>query len=98
MRNNLHIIIISLVLICLTGLSYADQKQVILTTTDLKGDYEILGIVTYSSGTPDINIVNEGLKKKAAQMNADYVVSVRYISHTGKLFGWGTAVKINRLR
>lgn len=95
MRSSLSIIIIISLVFCQT-LLFAQQKQVILTTTDLKEDYKILGIVTYSSGTPDIDLVNDGLRKKAQQMDADYVISIRYISHTGKIFGCGTAVKVKK--
>ncbi len=72
----------------------ADKKSVILSTTDLKQDYEILGLVSYRTGELTPKTINDQLTKQAADMGADYVICITYYNNAGYLYGSGTAVKL----
>ncbi|MDD5680551.1 MAG: hypothetical protein PHI59_04860 [Candidatus Omnitrophica bacterium] len=72
----------------------AGNKGVILSTVDLKADYEILGIVSYRSSETMPDRIDRALREQAADMGADYVIGVTYYSGFGYLYGSGTAVKL----
>lgn len=76
--------------------SGADKKGVVLTTTDLKEDYEILGIVYYRSSELNPKKIHEELAKQAESMGADYVICIVYYNNAGYLYGSGTAVKLSK--
>ncbi|MDP3790253.1 MAG: hypothetical protein Q8R48_07625 [Candidatus Omnitrophota bacterium] len=67
---------------------------VVLSTGDLKTDYEILGIVSYRSSETMPDKINNELKKQAEDLDADYVIGITYYSGFGYLYGSGTAVKL----
>lgn len=67
---------------------------VVLSTCDLKADYEILGVVSYRSSETMPEKINSELKKQADDMGADYVIGINYYSGFGYLYGSGTAVKL----
>lgn len=67
---------------------------VVLSTVDLKVDYDILGVVSYRSSETMPDKINSELKKQAKDMGADYVIGVTYYSGFGYLYGSGTAVKL----
>ena len=74
----------------------AKPKGVVVSTSDAKASYNVLGLVSYRSGKAGGRVVNdieEGLAKEGAKLGADAVVSVRFLSYTGYLYGYGTAVK-----
>ena len=72
----------------------AEKKGVILATTDLKQDYEILGLVSYRTGELTPKAINDQLAKQAENMGADYVICITYYNNAGYLYGSGTAVKL----
>ncbi|MFH0839668.1 MAG: hypothetical protein V1883_01460 [Candidatus Omnitrophota bacterium] len=72
----------------------AEKKGVILTTADLKQDYEILGLVFYRTGELSPKKINDELTKQAESMGADYVIGIIYYNNAGYLYGSGTAVKL----
>jgi len=69
-------------------------NAIILTTTDLKQDYEILGLVYYRSSELDPKKIHEELRKQAKILGADYVIGITYYENAGYLYGSGTAVKL----
>ncbi|MFH0771839.1 MAG: hypothetical protein V1933_04405 [Candidatus Omnitrophota bacterium] len=92
----------TLILICvtITNLSaplFAETKkpkEVILTTADIKDSYKVIGIISVRSGDVTLDAINDKLKQQAAQLGANYVVGVNYLTYSGYLFAYGTAVKI----
>lgn len=70
------------------------KKGVILTTTDLKQDYEILGLVYYRSSELSPKKIHDELRKQAEDLGADYVIGITYYNNAGYLYGSGTAVKL----
>lgn len=73
----------------------ADKKGVILsTTTDLKENYDILGLVYYRSSELSPKKIHDELRKQAEGMGADYVIGITYYNNAGYLYGSGTAVKL----
>lgn len=83
----------------------AKAEKIILTTMDLKRDYEILDIIWSDEVHLDLNIdyisQKNDLKKKAAAIGADAVIGVRLflcnvdgrITNSGNRRWYGTAVK-----
>ena len=71
----------------------ADKSKIILSTTDIDTPYDIIGIVSYKTGEPDVDVVNRGIMRQAARLNATNVVGIRYFSSAGFFYGYGTAVK-----
>ncbi len=67
---------------------------VVLSTVDLKVDYDILGVVSYRSSETMPEKINSELKRQADDLGADYVIGVTYYSGFGYLYGSGTAVKL----
>lgn len=70
------------------------KKDVVLSTVDIDEDYEILGLIHYRSSELGLKKMHKELKKQAKKMGADYVVGIIYFSHSGYLYGSGTAVKL----
>ena len=76
------------------GRGGSGTKTIKLTTGDLSRAYEIVGIVSYKTGSTSVDDVNKGLIKAAGKMGGvQYIISVRYFSHAGSIYGYGTAVK-----
>ena len=71
-------------------------KPILLTTGDLKEDYEILGLISAVTGSTDMDNLQSAMIDKARRFGADYVISIRFISHAGSLYCYGTAVKIKK--
>lgn len=71
-------------------------KEVILTSTDIREDYEILGIVSVRSGEVVLDSINEKLKEEAKNLGADYVIGINYFNYSGYIYAYGTAVKIKK--
>lgn len=72
----------------------AGKKGVILSTLDIKADYDILGIVSYRSSETIPSKINNELRSQAEDLGADYVIGITYYSGFGYLYGSGTAVKL----
>jgi hypothetical protein len=70
-----------------------DKKDIILSTVDISGEYEIIGIVYGRIGTTDIKELNKELKRRAAKIDADAVIGIRYLPYIGYLYAYGTAIK-----
>jgi hypothetical protein len=87
-------IIVSVGVFSYPSTSYSDNVKII--TSDLNKPYKILGLVSFRSGFPVFEKVNDQLRKQAEDMGADYIIETRYLVGTdsGYFFGYGTAVKI----
>ena len=70
------------------------RKEVILSTVDLKEDYEILGLVYYRSSELNPKKIHDELRSQAEALGADYVIGITYYNNAGYLYGSGTAVKL----
>ena len=74
----------------------AKAKRVVVSTSDAKASYEVLGLVSCRSGKAGGSIVSDiekTLAEEGANLGADAVVSMRFLSHAGYIYGYGTAVK-----
>lgn len=76
--------------------SYDAPKPIFLTTGDLKENYEVLGLISAVTGSTDMDSLQNAMLDKARRFGADYVIAIRYISHAGSLYCYGTAVKIKK--
>lgn len=92
---------ILITLIITFGLSYpqsfAQKKRKArpeIITVDLKKNYKILKMVSVRSGGTELENVDRELLKEAKKIGADFIIGVRYFSHQGYLYGYGTAVKL----
>jgi uncharacterized protein YbjQ (UPF0145 family) len=72
------------------------KKSSILTTSDSVGTSEFTRIISARAGSTDPESANAELLKVANSIGADYVLSVRFLSHAGYLFAYGTAVKVKQ--
>lgn len=94
------IVVFSALFIAIAPNSCAEEKkkpkEVILTSTDIKEDYEILGIVSVRSGEVVLDSINEKLKGEAKNLGADYVIGISYFNYSGYIYAYGTAVKIKK--
>ncbi|OGX28281.1 MAG: hypothetical protein A3F87_03650 [Omnitrophica WOR_2 bacterium RIFCSPLOWO2_12_FULL_51_24] len=70
------------------------QKDVILSTEDIKDSYKVIGIVSIRAGEVDLAAVNSKLKDAAKELGADYVIGINYFTYSGYIYAYGTAVKI----
>lgn len=70
------------------------EKEIVLTTADIKEDYEVLGLVWVRSGEVNLSNVNEKLKEEAKKIGADNVLMVRYFVYSSYIYAYGTAVKL----
>lgn len=90
------IIFLTAVFIIIYSISvYSQEKKkgIILSTGDIPGNYEVIGIVYGRIGTAEIKELNSELEKRADKMDADAVINVRYLPYVGYLYAYGTAVK-----
>ncbi len=78
------------------GQQQQKKKSAILTTSDGIGNYEWIRIISARAGSTDPESANAELLKTANSIGADYVLSVRFLSHAGYLFAYGTAVKVKQ--
>lgn len=76
--------------------SQEKNKGIILSTGDIPGDYEVIGIAYGRISTADIKELNSELEKRADKMGADAVINVRYLPYIGYLYAYGTAVKFKK--
>ena len=72
----------------------AKQKDVILTTADIKDSYKVIGIVSIRGGEVNLDALNSKLKDAAKELGADYVIGIQYFNYSGYVYAYGTAVKI----
>ena len=71
------------------------KKEVILTTTDIKDSYKVIGLISAKTGETNLDTLNDKLKETAKDLGADYVIGVGYFfMQGGYLYAYGTAVKI----
>jgi hypothetical protein len=70
------------------------KKGVVLSTVNIKEDYEIIGLVSYRSNELDPKKIHNELTKQAEAMGADCVIGITYYNNLGYLYGSGTAVKL----
>lgn len=78
------------------GQQQQKKKSAVLTTSDGIGNYEWTKIISARAGSTDPESANAELLKTANSIGADYVLSVRFLSHAGYLFAYGTAVKVKQ--
>lgn len=69
-------------------------KSVIVTTGDIQKNYEIIGIISASITSDNLEDLERKLGKKALKLGANAVVSVRYLLFGGRIYAYGTAVKL----
>ena len=72
----------------------AKQKDIILTTADIKDSYKVIGIVSIRGGEVNLDALNSKLKDAAKELGADYVIGIQYFTYSGYVYAYGTAVKI----
>jgi hypothetical protein len=70
------------------------KKEVLLTTTDIKDSYKVVGVVSVKSGEINLDVLNDKLKETAKDLGADYVIGVTYFTYSGYVYAYGTAVKV----
>lgn len=71
------------------------KKEVILTTTDIRDSYKVIGMISVRTGETNLDTLNDKLKEAAKDLGADYVIGVGYFyAQGGYLYAYGTAVKI----
>lgn len=70
------------------------QKDIILTTADIKDSYKVIGIVSIRSGEVNLDALNSKLKDAARELGADFVIGINYFTYSGYVYAYGTAVKI----
>ncbi len=69
-------------------------KPMIITTGDIREDYEVIDIIAVSIISDNLEKLQYKLKKEALKRKADAVVSVRYLLYGGRIYAYGTAVKL----
>lgn len=95
-----HLIRLS-ALICaaslIAAIAYSAEKEagVVITTEDIRADYEVLGIV-HARHMKDVDGVNGELARKAAALGADFLIGTHYFEYQSQLHGAGTAVKVKK--
>jgi len=70
------------------------KKEVLLTTTDIKDSYKVIGIISVKSGEINLDVLNDKLKEAAKDLGADYIIGVTYFTYSGYVYAYGTAVKV----
>lgn len=75
---------------------YSQEKNIILSTGDIPGNYEVIGIAYGRISTDEIKELNSELERRADKMGADAVINVRYLPYVGYLYAYGTAVKFKK--
>ncbi len=76
--------------------SVETSSPILMTSADLKKDYDILGLITAVTGSTDIDSLRAPMASKAESLGADYIIGVEFVSHAGALYGYGTAVKTKK--
>ena len=71
-----------------------ETKSIVLTTGDINKDYDIIDIISVSIINDDIEDLKQKLRKKALRLNADAVISVKYLLFRSRIYAYGTAVKL----
>jgi hypothetical protein len=74
--------------------SNGKQKEIVLTTGDLKESYKVIGIISARGGEVNLDGLNGKLKDTARDLGADYVVGINYFNYSGYVYAYGTAVKL----
>ncbi|MDD5072789.1 MAG: hypothetical protein PHX64_03200 [Candidatus Omnitrophica bacterium] len=69
-------------------------KDVVLTTSDIKDSYKVIGIVSVRGGEVNLDALNSKLKDAGKELGADYIIGIQYFTYSGYVYGYGTAVKI----
>ena len=69
-------------------------KPVIITTGDIRENYEIIGIISANIISDNLEDLKHKLRKEALKLKADAVVSVRYVLFRSRIYAYGTAVKL----
>ena len=72
----------------------AKTKDIILTTSDIKDSYKVIGIISARGGEVNLENLNAKLKEEARGLGADYVIGINYFTYSGYVYAFGTAVKI----
>ena len=70
------------------------QKDIILTTADIKESYKVIGIVSIRGGEVNLDALNSKLKDAGKELGADAVIGIQYFTYSGYVYAYGTAVKI----
>ncbi|MEA3305273.1 MAG: hypothetical protein U9R52_00500 [Candidatus Omnitrophota bacterium] len=71
-----------------------EAKPIIMTTGDIRESYDIIDIITVSIIGDNLKDLKRKLRKKALKLNADAVVSVKYVLFRDRIHAYGTAVKL----
>lgn len=90
-----------LVLVVSLGLASLVQAQTktkpfILTTVDLKEEYEIIGLVSYRSNSTNFDDLSSGLKKAGQNVGAEAIVGIDFVNYADFFYAYGTAVKFKK--
>ena len=72
----------------------AKQKEIVLTTADIKDSYKVIGIVSARGGEVNLDGLNSKLKDAAKDLGADCVIGINYFNYSGYVYAYGTAVKL----
>ncbi len=72
----------------------AKQKDIVLTTADIKDSYKVIGIVSIRGGEVNLDALNSKLKDAGKELGADAVIGIQYFTYSGYVYAYGTAVKI----
>ncbi len=70
------------------------KKPIVITTGDVRESYDVIDIISVNIPHDDLEILKSKLRKKARALKADAVVSVKYLFFRGKIYAYGTAVKL----
>jgi hypothetical protein len=102
-RPKCFIIIVIASVFCLADIGFsfkvavaASPKKMVVTTLDVAGSYEVIGIVTYRTNSTDINELINGLKSEASEAGAEAVIGVRCTGYGDFFYAYGTAVTFKK--
>ncbi|MFA5165069.1 MAG: hypothetical protein WC481_05835 [Candidatus Omnitrophota bacterium] len=70
------------------------QKDIVLTTADMKDSYKVVGIVSARGGEVNLDGLNAKLKDAARDLGADCVIGINYFNYSGYVYAYGTAIKL----
>lgn len=77
-----------------TKSSGGKQKDIVLTTADIKDSYKVVGIVSARGGEVNLDGLNAKLKDAARDLGADCVIGINYFNYSGYVYAYGTAIKL----
>ncbi len=77
-----------------TKSSGSKQKDIVLTTADMKDSYKVVGIVSARGGEVNLDGLNAKLKDAARDLGADCVIGINYFNYSGYVYAYGTAIKL----